>query len=146
MKQKQIVVGLGLLVNDKNQVLISLRNDPGSNGEDDKWEIPGGGVEFGETIKQTVTREMKEELGVDISFLDYPPIVRSHVWKYPDIHVQVILIGYICKTTGTPRPANEEVADVRWVAADEIDSLDYLPLCDVFVKKVTASLTSSRDS
>jgi len=85
---------------------------------------------------------MLEEIGIDISFPDFPPIVRTHVWKYPDIHVQVILIGYICKTQDTPHPANEEVAGIRWVGPDEIDRLDYLPECDVFVKKASEYISS----
>jgi len=142
MKQKQIVVALGLLVNDNKQVLISLRNDPKQQDAHNRWEIPGGAVEFGETIKQAAKREMLEEIGIDISFPDFPPIVRTHVWKYPDIHVQVILIGYICKTQDTPHPANEEVAGIRWVGPDEIDRLDYLPECDVFVKKASEYISS----
>jgi len=142
MKQKQIVVALGLLVNDNKQVLISLRNDPKQQDAHNRWEIPGGAVEFGETIKQAAKREMLEEIGIDISFPDFPPIVRTHVWKYPDIHVQVILIGYICKTQDTPHPANGEVSDVRWVGSDEIDKLDYLPECDVFVKKASEYISS----
>ena len=92
MKQKQIVVALGLLVNDNKQVLISLRNDPKQQDAHNRWEI--------------------------------------------------ILIGHICKTQDTPHPANEEVAGIRWVGPDEIDRLDYLPECDVFVKKASEYISS----
>jgi len=61
MKQKQIIVGLGILVNVKNEVLITQRYDPGNEKTHMKWQVPGGKVEFGETVKEAVVREMKEE-------------------------------------------------------------------------------------
>src|SRR5271155_4474923 len=49
------------------QVLLSMRRAPGVPGLDNKWELPGGKVEFGETPEQTIVREIREELGIGIA-------------------------------------------------------------------------------
>ncbi|MBI4136692.1 NUDIX domain-containing protein [Candidatus Roizmanbacteria bacterium] len=144
MKQKQIVVGLGILVNDRHQLLVSLRNDPDHPKAHLKWELPGGAVEFGETIEETVIREMKEELGVSVELLDYPPLLGSSVWDHETLQVHVLLIGLLCKTSHVVAPNHAEVADIRWIDAEEIDQLEHLPVCDIFVKQATRLLGSKK--
>lgn len=140
MKKIQVLVGLGLLVNEENKILLTLRNDPKNAQTHKKWEIPGGGVEFGETITQTVKREMKEEVGVDVKILDHSPIIESNVWKYPDNHVHVTLICYLCRTNDTPHPSNREILDTKWVDENDIKKLSYLPKCDILVKKAITQI------
>ena len=56
------VIALIGLINERNEVLISLReNRSDYNGY---WEYPGGKVECGETINQALVREIKEELSL----------------------------------------------------------------------------------
>lgn len=62
---------MGLIVNDKGQVLMALRRP--SQSRPNMWEIPGGRVEPNETFAGAVVRELKEELGVDVevgAFID----------------------------------------------------------------------------
>ena len=142
MKYKQITVGLGILVNSEHKILISLRNDPDHPNAHMKWELPGGSVEFGETVEESVVREMKEELGVSVELLDYPVLLGSSVWNHGHLQVHVLLIGLLCKTADGVVRNHAEVADVRWINADEIDHFDHLPVCDVFVKKAQKLLTT----
>ena len=53
------------LVNEKNEVLISLRKN--KKEYDGCWEYPGGKVEKDETLEQAVIREIKEEINLEIS-------------------------------------------------------------------------------
>ena len=65
-----IGVGVGAwIVNDKGEVLLVKRSQQAKN-EKGKWEIPGGAVDFGETLEQAIKREMKEELGIDIEIIE----------------------------------------------------------------------------
>lgn len=57
-------VGVGAIVlNKDNQILLQLRNKP---PEVDHWSIPGGKVEFMETLESAIIRELKEELGIEV--------------------------------------------------------------------------------
>lgn len=62
--EKNIRVGaIALLKNENNEILMMLRNKKPAK---DKWAIPGGKVEMFETLEETLKREMKEELGIEI--------------------------------------------------------------------------------
>lgn len=62
MKNLQVVVGL--VFNDKNEVLIALR--PPHVVQPGIWEFPGGKVESNETLKNALIREFQEEIGICI--------------------------------------------------------------------------------
>ena len=59
------LIALLALVNEKNEVLISLRKN--KKEYDGCWEYPGGKVEKDETLEQAVIREIKEEINLEIS-------------------------------------------------------------------------------
>ena len=56
-------VGVGALVIDNDRILLQLRNKPPEAGH---WSIPGGKVEFMETVEAAIVRELKEELGIEV--------------------------------------------------------------------------------
>lgn len=58
-------VGIGVVIlNNKNEVLLGLRNASHGSGE---WSFPGGHLEFGETVFETAKREVKEETDLDVN-------------------------------------------------------------------------------
>lgn len=61
-----IGVGVGAMIfNDKGELLLTKRGQAAKN-ERGCWEIPGGSVDFGETLAQAIVREVKEEMDVDV--------------------------------------------------------------------------------
>ncbi|GAB5491610.1 MAG: NUDIX domain-containing protein [Phototrophicaceae bacterium] len=61
-----IGVGVGAIVfNNKDEVFLSQRGMKAKN-ERGTWEFPGGSVEFGDTLRETVKREFMEEYGIEI--------------------------------------------------------------------------------
>ena len=58
-----------LILNNKGEALFTKRG-PASKNERGHWEIPGGSVEYGESLAATAVREAKEELGVDVELID----------------------------------------------------------------------------
>ena len=86
-----------------------------------RWEFPGGKVEPGETDAQALTRECAEELGVRVA-------VGARVG--PDVplaHGRAVLRVFAVTLLNGDRPRALEHAAMRWLAADELDSVRWLP-------------------
>jgi mutator protein MutT len=83
-----------LMFNDKGEVFLSKRSQNAKN-ERGCWEMPGGSVDFGETLEETAKREVKEEFGVDIDILHqfkaenhFIPQEGQH-WITTSFHAQI---------------------------------------------------------
>ena len=89
--RKSLIVLLAL-VNEKNEVLISLRKN--KKEYDGYWEYPGGKVEEDETLEQAIIREIKEEINLEISKNCVAPLTFA-----VDQHggSETILFLYICR-------------------------------------------------
>ena len=86
------LIALLALVNEKNEVLISLRRH--KKEFDGYWEYPGGKVEEGETIEQGIIREVKEEINLEISKNCIAPLTFA---VNQEGTTQTILFLYICR-------------------------------------------------
>ena len=89
---KKHLIALLALINDNNEVLISLRKN--RRVYDGYWEYPGGKVENGETLELGLIREMKEELNLEISKNCIAPLTFA---VDQDGVSQTILFLFICR-------------------------------------------------
>lgn len=137
---KKIVTGvLGLPINKTNKFLLSRRHQPTIATWHNKWQIAGGGLEFGETPEQTLAREMQEELGVSVRIIYPNPIVKTSIWYGHETDrkadSQVILITYIVDI-GAQQPdiSNDpETNKFGWYSLGEALKLDSLPMTNEIV-------------
>lgn len=109
---------------DMGRVLMIRRTDSGL------YSIPGGGQEIGETIGQTVVREVKEETGIDIEPVRISGIYTDprHVIAYTDGEVrQEFSICFIAQAVGGELRTSDESSDVLWVSQDDLATLDIHP-------------------
>ena len=110
-------VAVAVIVNQKQQVCISLRNKDAHQGG--LWEFPGGKIEQGENVEQALVREIKEELNLEI--INSRPLIRithEYVDKSVCLHVNKIL-GYKGEATGM------EDQIVKWVSFSELSKYDF---------------------
>ena len=117
-----IGVGVGAAIfNSEGKLLITLRGN-GAKNERGKWEIPGGSVEFGETLEQAIKREIREELDVEIEILTFLGIC-DHI--IPEDHQHWISPTYICRIKkGTPHILEAEKCErIGWFSLDEAEEL-----------------------
>lgn len=124
-KINEIEIVVAVIKNADGEVLIQKRNDKEYPAEDGRWELPGGGVEEGESFEEALARECKEEIGVEIRIMNKIALV-SHVAhvninnekKYFVVHGFVSLIE-----KGEASPSSEEVTELRWIKIDEINGI-----------------------
>lgn len=89
-------VGIGVMIQKNNKVLLGLRQ--GSHGEGE-WSFPGGHLEFGEIVFETAQREVKEETGLDldefelISVADETRYIKSDDKHFLNIGVKATYNG-----------------------------------------------------
>lgn len=135
-KTKQIVACLGLPVSvDHKKVLLTKRNAPNYPAWHNKWQIPGGGLEVGETPEEGVVRELWEELHVKATIIHPHPIVKTNYWTKEEgdegVDFQVVLLTYLVDIGGhTPDLSYDrerETNDWGWFSKEEIKELDFLP-------------------
>jgi A/G-specific adenine glycosylase len=109
-------IGVGI-IKDDDQVLIALRPDDAMLGG--LWEFPGGKQKEQETIEETVQRELKEELGVEVSIIK-PFMKLDHAYS----HFKITLHAYICELMhGTPSPKSSQ--EIEWVSLQDLDQYPF---------------------
>ncbi len=104
-----VLVAAAAMVDVDGRVLLAQR--PVGKSMAGLWEFPGGKVDAGETPEVALIRELKEELGVDVTHSCLAPIAfASHA--YEDFHLLMPL--YACRVwQGEPSP--QEGQSLRWV-------------------------------
>jgi ADP-ribose pyrophosphatase YjhB (NUDIX family) len=108
-----IGVGGGILIlNNKKEVLLLKRNKKSKN-EIGFWQKPGGAVDYGEKVINAMKREIKEEIGVDVSVWGYLPHTDHIIQKDHQHWVAFNLLASIKK--GTPRIMEPEKHEkIKW--------------------------------
>ena len=92
MSVKLVLVAACALIDADGRVLIAQR--PQGKAMAGLWEFPGGKVESGERPEESLIRELKEELGIDVKEECLAPLTfASHL--YPDFHLLMPL--YVCR-------------------------------------------------
>lgn len=98
------------------QVLAARRTTPPEVAG--RWELPGGKVEPGESPDVALVREVGEELGCD---------VRVERWLPGEVEIgdrHLLRAAVVTLLDGEPVPTEHD--RVRWLAADELDEVDWL--------------------
>ena len=85
------------------------------------WEFVGGKAEPGETLEQTLIRECREELDIEVNV---GSIYAQLIHEYPDIQIRLTLFNCTI-ASGTPKMLEHN--DIQWISPSQIPNYDFCP-------------------
>jgi ADP-ribose pyrophosphatase YjhB (NUDIX family) len=109
---------------EHGQLLLIHRTD------NDLWALPGGGHDIGESIADTVVREVREETGIEVEVTGLTGIYTNprHVMAYDDGEVrQQFSICFTARPVGGELRTSTESREVRWVDPADLGQLSMHP-------------------
>ena len=109
----QVVVA-AIIQNPQGQYLCCKRGDWKS--APNMWEFPGGKPEANESLEDALTREIREELGVDIKVLRQ--FDRSKTGE-------IDLVCFVCELVDEVPTSSTDHSELRWVSEEELSKLDW---------------------
>lgn len=128
---KTIHVTAAVIIKDE-KILCVQRNENKFDYISKKWEFPGGKVEENERVEDTIVREIKEELELDIT-VKKSLIQVDH--QYPDF--RIIMDTFICEIIDGELKLNEHI-DYKWLLKGELKDLDWaaadIPIVNALLK------------
>ncbi|MDH6244614.1 (deoxy)nucleoside triphosphate pyrophosphohydrolase [Mycobacterium sp. OTB74] len=124
-----MIVVAGALIHD-GMLLVAQRNRPPELAG--LWELPGGKVASGETDQRALARELREELGVDVT-------VGARLGDDVALDGGAILRAYRVTLDAGTVYAHDHRA-LRWVAAGDLDELPWVPADTAWLPEVKAVL------
>ena len=122
MNHEQAEKLLGALIfDDQSRVFLSKRGHKAKN-EVGLWEIPGGAIEFGETIKEGLKREVKEEFDIEVEAGELLQLVDHLI---PSEKQHWVSPTYVCKIVrGVPKIMEpDKCEEIGWFSFDEAEKL-----------------------
>lgn len=136
------IVAVGGVVIHDDHVLLIRRAKPPSQGE---WSIPGGAVEAGETLRDALRREIREETGLNTRPLEMletlDRIVRDNAGK---VQYHYVLVDWVCSLEGGEIAPSDEVMEARWAVRDELGNFGLRPNTKRIIDKAFSLLHTKK--
>jgi len=107
-----------IIIDSGKVLLIKRKHDPFK----DMWALPGGFVEYGETTKSSVVREVKEETNLDVEV-----IKLAGVYSDPnrDPRGHTITVAYLCKALKGVAKAGDDAKESWWWSLEDLPKLAF---------------------
>lgn len=111
----------GVCINEKNEVLLVLQNISEEDG--DKWSVPAGGAEPGESLEESCEREFFEETGLAVKVVEELTVKSG---QYENAAVSFRVHYFRVEVTGGELDTHDPyglILDVAWKPISSLDEL-----------------------
>lgn len=115
-KIPSVTTDIFIFDDDLNFILIKRKNDPYK----DYWAIPGGFVEYGETVENAAVREAKEETHIDVELKD---LVNVYSKPNRDPRGHTITVAYTAKGNFSDKKADSDASDISVFNEKKLDEI-----------------------
>ena len=133
MKTIRVVAAVIKATNEKGDPMI-FATQRGYGDFKGGWEFPGGKIEEGETLKEALVREIKEELETEIAVGE---LIDTIEYDYPTFHLSMDCF-WAEIVSGELVLKEHEAA--KWLTRDKLDTVEWLPADVTLIEKVRAGL------
>lgn len=117
-------VGVGGVVVQAGKVLLIRRGKPPLAG---RWSIPGGTVEWGETLEQALVREMEEETGLRVRPGELLALFDRIERDGQRVHYHYVIADYLCDAVSGTLCAGSDALEAAFVTPAELPAYDLPP-------------------
>lgn len=124
-----MIVVVAALIERDGKILVGQRKKNDRHGL--KWEFPGGKVENGESPRDALARELREELGIDATIGE--EVIR-YEYSYGGKPPIMLIFKRVREYLG--EPVNYEFEEIRWIAPHEMPRFDFLDGDVDFVRRL----------
>lgn len=124
MKKFRQQVGVIAAIKYKDKFLFTKRHEK-SKYEAGRWGFVGGAIEFGENPLEALKREVKEEVGLEISSANFFNMY-SQVFESKNEVKHVMLLLFICEPKTLEVKKGFEVSEAKWLTLEEANNLELI--------------------
>jgi len=115
------IIAVGAVIVDKDRFVLVQRGTEPHKGE---WTIPGGMLECGESLRDAVIREAREETSLSVEPIAlvevFERIIRNDAGQ---VQFHYVIMDYLCRMIDGTLQAGEDAADARWLSETHLNAL-----------------------
>ena len=120
----QPIIGVGAVIVECGRLVLVKRGAEPALG---KWSFPGGAVELGETVRDAVIRETKEETRLDVKLVEDRPMDAYDILtldKTGRLRYHYVLLQFLARPKQGKLEPTSDVTDAKWVPLKEVETYD----------------------